>query len=142
MHAVIETNISDFAEKNSLTMSTLPDRHLLNPILVGREQCLEVLQQHLEEARKGHGHILLMAGEAGIGKSRLVTEAIVWGRQNSMEVLRGNCSEPGRMLPFGNIHIPYSLVFDMPVKTSLELMTSVGWDRAYPEGKLFENVVY
>jgi len=84
-------------------MSTLLDRPLLCPILVGREKYLDVLEQHLGEARNGHGHTLLMAGEAGVGKSRLVTEAKVWGHQNGIEILRGNCFELDRMLPFGPI---------------------------------------
>jgi DNA-binding CsgD family transcriptional regulator len=70
---------------------------------VGRAKYVDVLQQHLEEARDGHGHTLLMTGEAGVGKSRLVTEANVWAHQNGMEVLRGSCFEPDRMLPFGPI---------------------------------------
>jgi DNA-binding CsgD family transcriptional regulator len=70
---------------------------------VGRERYLNLLKQHLEEARNGHGHILLMAGEAGVGKSRLVTEAKVWAHQNGMDVLQGNCFEPDRVLPFGPI---------------------------------------
>lgn len=37
------------------------------------------------------------------------------------------------------LHAP---VFDMPVKTSLKLMTSVRSDRADPERKLFDHVVH
>jgi hypothetical protein len=35
----------------------------------------------------------------------------------------------------------HALVFDTPVKTSLELMTPVGSNGADPEGKLFHHVV-
>src|SRR6266702_4734025 len=40
--------------------------------LVGREEELELLVQHWQRARTGTGQVVLLAGEAGIGKSRLV----------------------------------------------------------------------
>jgi class 3 adenylate cyclase/tetratricopeptide (TPR) repeat protein len=46
---------------------------LLRP-LVGRDQELATLQQALSNARKGRAQIVVVRGEAGIGKSRLVTE--------------------------------------------------------------------
>jgi class 3 adenylate cyclase len=40
--------------------------------LVGREEELELLVQHWQRARTGTGQVVLLAGEPGIGKSRLV----------------------------------------------------------------------
>ena len=40
-----------------------------------------------------------------------------------------------------DIHVPHSLVFDMPMKPRLKLMTSVRSDGADPEGKLLDHVV-
>jgi len=37
--------------------------------------------------------------------------------------------------------MPHALVFDMPVKTSLKFMPSVGSDRADPEGKFFNHII-
>lgn len=45
---------------------------LVCPILVGRDPLLELADRRLAEAADGHGHFLLFAGEAGIGKSRLL----------------------------------------------------------------------
>jgi len=42
--------------------------------LVGREQELGLLLEHWERAGEGSGHVVLLSGEAGIGKSRLVWE--------------------------------------------------------------------
>ena len=47
---------------------------LLSPVIVGREEHLALAQRRLGEVRTGHGQLLLLSGEAGIGKSRLVGE--------------------------------------------------------------------
>ena len=59
-------------------------------VFVGRERELEELEAALEDARSGRGRLFLIAGEPGIGKSRLADEfaarahlrgaRIVWGR--------------------------------------------------------------
>ena len=43
--------------------------------LVGREAELRLLLQHWEQAKSGEGQVVLLAGEPGIGKSRLIEEA-------------------------------------------------------------------
>jgi DNA-binding CsgD family transcriptional regulator len=45
---------------------------LLCPILVGRDDLLELADARLDEVAAGRGQFILLAGEAGIGKSRLV----------------------------------------------------------------------
>jgi class 3 adenylate cyclase len=42
--------------------------------LVGREEELALLLQHWEHIKRGAGQVVLLSGEAGIGKSRLVQE--------------------------------------------------------------------
>ena len=44
---------------------------LLSPILVGRDDLLDQAERRVAEASRGRGQFLLLAGEAGIGKSRL-----------------------------------------------------------------------
>jgi DNA-binding NarL/FixJ family response regulator len=84
-------------------MSISLDKPILCPIMVGRASYLDSIKQHLDEARNGHGQTLLMAGEAGVGKSRLVAEAKVLAQQNDLVILQGNCFEPDRMLPYAPI---------------------------------------
>lgn len=50
----------------------------LSPVLFGRDDVLELADQRLAEARAGDGRLLLLAGEAGIGKTRLL--AAIEGR--------------------------------------------------------------
>jgi class 3 adenylate cyclase len=45
---------------------------------VGRQIEIEALQQALARAATGHGRIVAMVGEAGVGKSRLVYEFVHW----------------------------------------------------------------
>jgi TOMM system kinase/cyclase fusion protein len=40
--------------------------------LVGRESEVTLLQERWEQVKAGHGHVVLLTGDAGIGKSRLV----------------------------------------------------------------------
>jgi chromosomal replication initiation ATPase DnaA len=45
---------------------------LVCPILVGRDDLLALAGRRLEDAAEGRGHVLFLAGEAGIGKTRLL----------------------------------------------------------------------
>ena len=47
-------------------------RPLLSPLLVGRDDLLALADRRLGEAAAGRGHLLLLSGEAGIGKTRMV----------------------------------------------------------------------
>jgi DNA-binding CsgD family transcriptional regulator len=71
------------------------------PVLVGRAAYFEATQDLLARARAGHGGMLLLAGEAGIGKSRLVREMSAHAAGHGMQAFQGNCFEPDRTLPYG-----------------------------------------
>ena len=65
-------------------------------IFVGREAELSALLEAAEEARSGRGALFLVAGEPGIGKSRLADELAAYARERGFGVLRGRCWEgPG-----------------------------------------------
>jgi DNA-binding CsgD family transcriptional regulator len=51
--------------------------------------------------RQGNGHTLLLAGEAGIGKSRMIAEIKMGIHRDTALALQGNCFEPDRSLPYG-----------------------------------------
>ena len=50
--------------------------------LVGREEEVGIIKRCIDEAVKGHGGTILLEGEAGIGKSRLITEMRGHAEQN------------------------------------------------------------
>jgi DNA-binding CsgD family transcriptional regulator len=54
----------------------------------------------LERARPGAGQVLLISGEAGIGKTRLVREAVARAQAAGYIVLQGACYETDRALPY------------------------------------------
>jgi AAA ATPase-like protein len=47
---------------------------LLSPVIVGRDEHLALAHRRIGEVLAGHGQLLLISGEAGIGKSRLLAE--------------------------------------------------------------------
>ena len=49
---------------------------LLCPLLIGRDDLLDLADRRLGDAIEGRGQMLLLAGEAGIGKSRLLESVI------------------------------------------------------------------
>jgi DNA-binding SARP family transcriptional activator len=64
-------------------------------VFVGRERELEELVIGLEDAIAGHGRLILLHGEPGIGKSRLAEELLVHARKRGARVLVGRCWEAG-----------------------------------------------
>jgi DNA-binding SARP family transcriptional activator len=62
---------------------------------VGRKTELHELLTALDDALAGRGRLFLIAGEPGIGKSRLADELIRHARQRGARVLVGRCWEAG-----------------------------------------------
>jgi DNA-binding SARP family transcriptional activator len=63
--------------------------------LIGRRHELDLLLGRVEGALANRGGTILIAGEAGIGKSRLLEELASRARESGMRVLRGRCWEAG-----------------------------------------------
>src|SRR3990170_6002368 len=73
-----------------------------SPVFVGRVAELDRLCHALELAKSHGPAMLLVAGEAGIGKTRLVTEFMAASREAGAHVLSGSC------LPLGEAGLPYA----------------------------------
>jgi DNA-binding CsgD family transcriptional regulator len=72
-----------------------------SPVLVGRADQLAVLQAALGPSLRGGPSVVLIGGEAGVGKSRLVSEFAARAGAAGARVLTGGCVELGTDgLPF------------------------------------------
>jgi class 3 adenylate cyclase/tetratricopeptide (TPR) repeat protein len=67
---------------------------------VGRQQELLALQQALERAGTGHGQVMALVGEAGVGKSRLVYEFVHSHYTQSWRVLESASVSYGKATPY------------------------------------------
>src|SRR5215218_1186446 len=77
-------------------------RDLVSPLFIGRDAELATLTAALETAIGGTPTVVLLGGEAGVGKTRLVEEAAERARAAGAHVLTGSCIElGGEGLPFG-----------------------------------------
>jgi class 3 adenylate cyclase len=76
---------------------------VLCPALVGRESELSVLEDALLSALRGDGGVVIVGGEAGMGKTRLVNELVSRAHRLHCAVMTGACSEAELSLP----HLPF-----------------------------------
>jgi hypothetical protein len=64
-------------------------------MFVGRDRELSLLTAGLSRARSGSGGVALVAGEPGIGKTRLAAEAAAIAREKNVRAVWGRCWEAG-----------------------------------------------
>ncbi|WP_306461854.1 ATP-binding protein [Spongiactinospora gelatinilytica] len=65
----------------------------VSPVFVGREAELGILTEAFDESRKGAATVVLLGGEAGVGKTRLVGRFIEHAQDEGAQVLSGGCVE-------------------------------------------------
>ncbi|HVD81341.1 MAG TPA: AAA family ATPase [Propionibacteriaceae bacterium] len=97
---------------------------LLTP-LVEREAERATLRQLLDDALVGHGKLALVAGEPGVGKSRLVAEIGNEAQARGMRVLTGHCVEMSGAPPY----LPYVEIIEQAIsnpRSPLALRQSLG----------------
>ncbi|UCE74367.1 MAG: tetratricopeptide repeat protein, partial [Methanomassiliicoccales archaeon] len=58
---------------------------------VGREKEFEEIKRHLHESIQGRGRLVFVIGEAGIGKSRLISELSEYAKTKNVISLKGRC---------------------------------------------------
>jgi predicted ATPase/DNA-binding CsgD family transcriptional regulator len=69
-------------------------------VFIGREAALASFERVFAQVKGGQGQAVLVSGEAGIGKSRLVAEARARAGPEQACFLQGSCCEQDRALPF------------------------------------------
>lgn len=68
--------------------------------LIGRRRELTELRDLWNRAQQGQGHLALVSGEPGVGKTRLAHELMVYARLNGATVLQGGCYEYEATTPY------------------------------------------
>ena len=85
------------------TRSYYPESNMITRavcrILVGREDELSTLEDALLAACRGEGSVVVLAGDAGMGKSRLCSELSDRAERIGATVMEGSCSEADIALP-------------------------------------------
>jgi predicted ATPase/DNA-binding NarL/FixJ family response regulator len=95
------------------------------PTLVGRADHLATLHHLVEQARRGEGRLVLMSGEAGIGKSRLVAETKTHATAQGFLLLQGNCFPADHNCPYAPLLDLLRSLFNHPpgATTAVDLET-------------------
>ncbi|HEY7141624.1 MAG TPA: sigma 54-interacting transcriptional regulator [Methylomirabilota bacterium] len=73
------------------------------PVFVGRARELGLLWSRLEDALRGHGQVVGLLGEAGIGKSRLLNEfreRLLGEPERRVTFLEGRCQSYASAIPY------------------------------------------
>ncbi len=68
--------------------------------MVGRREELADVEQIIARVVDGHGQLLVISGEAGVGKSRFLEEIVRLARDQGSQVLGGDCLSYGSQSPY------------------------------------------
>jgi predicted ATPase len=90
----------------------LKSRLPAKPVLVGRDLEIKLLRQHLDSALNGKGTTVLICGEAGVGKTRLVNEFLKLAKKMGIKILKGWCLS-GAVPPY----FPFTEAFNTYMST-------------------------
>lgn len=73
---------------------------LSSSVTVGRDDPLNLLRDRLDKAIGGQGRVLLLGGDAGIGKSRLVHDLKQDAATRELRIIEGRCSSTESSVPY------------------------------------------
>jgi DNA-binding CsgD family transcriptional regulator len=77
---------------------------MLCPVLLGRDDLLELMDDAIGEAIAGRGRALFVAGQAGLGKTRLLRAAASKAQAAGMRITGGSIAPQDRQVPLASIH--------------------------------------
>ncbi|RLC79777.1 MAG: hypothetical protein DRI61_07180 [Chloroflexi bacterium] len=97
---------------------------LEHPPFVGREAVWKKLLSYWEKAKSGQGHLVLISGEAGVGKSRLVGEFSHHIRRRGGWAACGYCYEYEQALPYSPLTELLREILSFTGKRTLQSLAS------------------
>ena len=89
------------------------------PLLIGRDDLLELADRRLEDVLAGHGQFLLMAGQAGIGKTRFLGAMTRKAETRGFVAARGSVAPQDHDVPAASILDLARTMIRIPVFTAL-----------------------
>jgi hypothetical protein len=100
------------------------DRPVVCTVLIGRDTYIEALDAFLEQVGPTHGQTVLISGEAGIGKSRLLASLRTWAKYTQPTPVSGTWQAElfGADVPAGGENVTI-LVGQAPVDSSPPIIT-------------------
>ena len=96
--AVTERSTSGAGVRGTLPKS---DRLGVDPPLAGRKAELATVRELLDHSCGRRGHVVSIVGEAGMGKTRLVSEIAALARERDARTIVGRAYETAQVLAFG-----------------------------------------
>jgi predicted ATPase/DNA-binding CsgD family transcriptional regulator len=81
-------------------MAALSPDLVVCPVMIGHAAQLDAIRQGIDRANGGQGQAVLIAGEAGVGKSRLATEAKAYAAERGFVLLEGTCFPQDSACPY------------------------------------------
>ncbi len=88
-----------------------PRVYLYQPRLCGRNDQLKILHRHLGALGEGRGRVVVLGGESGVGKTRLIMEFSREAVRGKVRVLTGECSN-ARVRPLQGLLRPLQAIAD------------------------------
>jgi DNA-binding CsgD family transcriptional regulator len=76
---------------------------LESPLVVGRDATLGLVKRQIDDAKAGRGSLLLFAGEAGIGKTRLIRAAVRQAATLGFRTSKGAIAPQDLLVPLASI---------------------------------------
>ncbi|HET9681146.1 MAG TPA: BREX system ATP-binding domain-containing protein, partial [Candidatus Limnocylindrales bacterium] len=102
-------------------------RPALSPLLVGRDDLLVLADQRITDARAGRGSLTLLAGEPGIGKTRVLQSIIQKAKAAGFRTAKGDLSPQDSLVPLAS-------VLDLARSASTEAFGDLGADLLHVRG--------
>ena len=141
-HHTLYDKIARYRQIGLRPLETEPPPPLFQPggkaPFVGRAEERATLVDALESALASRGGVVVVEGEAGIGKTRLVREITEDARWRGFDVLWGACNQLGALRPYESL--TSALAGGLTVLRTEQLSQQVGQDLAARGGSLIPSL--